>query len=221
MNTFKKTTTMLLTLMVIIITSTTTFSKAGWTDCLWNDGKNGHTWYEAADGKVKKVTKTGWTADLTQIGWGGIWGAQMYRNINMNARKKYRLKFKIKSTGCNKWVFVKIGQGENYAYGQWLWLKKNKYKTVDVTFKSKIYADTITFGFGGEYGDRAEMDGTKHYAYAGGAQAIRSKRDAGGDSGPHDKTFTKIILKNYSLKKVKKKRPRKTYTCNCNCKYCK
>ena len=63
MNTFKKTTTMLLTLMVIIITSTTTFSKAGWTDCLWNDGKNGHTWYEAADGKVKKVTKTGWTAD--------------------------------------------------------------------------------------------------------------------------------------------------------------
>lgn len=220
MNKFKKATVIALAFIITISMNISTYAKAGWIDYLGFDGKSGHTWYEAADGTVTNVKKTGWTVNLNQIGWGGIWGGQMYRYAYIRKGQKYRLKFKIKSTKVNKWVFVRISTKNNYAYGKWIWLKKNKYKTVDVEFKAKSNANQITFGFGGEYGDREAADGKKHYAYAGGAEIIAAKKDAGGDSGPHDKTFTKLILKNYSLKKVNNKII-KCKICPCNCGCCR
>ena len=77
------------------------------------DGKPGHTWYEAADGTVKNITETGWTAELKQVGWGGIWGAQMTRDVDVQKGKEYRITCKLKSTGCDKWVFIKIATKEN------------------------------------------------------------------------------------------------------------
>ena len=192
MKAFKKIVTIVLALTIIASTSNSTFAKSGWKDYLGYDRKPGHTWYEAADGKITNIKKTGWTAALTQIGWGGIWGAQMSRQVNVVKGKKYRLKFKIKSTKVNKWVFVSASTGNNYAYGKWIWLEKGKYQTINVKFKAKKNANHITFAFGGDYGDREEMDGTKHYAYAGGAQTIYSKKDADGDSGPHKKPLPKL-----------------------------
>ncbi|MCI8955498.1 MAG: hypothetical protein HFG29_00740 [Eubacterium sp.] len=174
-------------------------ATAGWTDYLGFDGKKGHTWYEAADGKVTNITESGWQADLKQIGWGGIWGAQMYRKIDVVKGKKYHITCKLKSSDCNKWVFIKISTKEDFAFGKWVWLTKGTETTVDEVFTAEANADQITFGFGGEYGDREATDGNKHYAYAGGAKAIAAKKDADGDSGPHDKTFTTITCSGYSL----------------------
>ena len=206
--------------LTICLTANTSAATAGWTDYLGFDGKPGHTWFEASNGKVSKVKKNSWTVSLIQIGWGGIWGGQMYRKVNVQKGERYRLKFQIKSTKVNKWVFIKIATHENFAYGKWIWLKKNKTKKVNIVFTAESTADKITFAFGGEYGDREAVDGSKHYSFGGGANKIAAKKDGGGDSGPHKRTFTKIIMKNYSLKKATVKKSTRKYICRCNCKYC-
>lgn len=200
MKTLKKISAAVLALALTVGMCVSTFAAtAGWTDYLGFDGKKGHTWFEAADGTVKNITETGWTADLKQVGWGGIWGAQMTRNINVVKGKKYQIKCTLKSSGCDKWVFIKIATKENFAYGKWVWLTKGQAQTIDETFTAENNADTITFGFGGDFGDRESTDGSKHYSYAGGAKKIAAKKDAGGESGPHDKTFTVITCSDYSL----------------------
>lgn len=200
MKTLKKISAAVLALTLTVGMCVSTFAAtAGWTDYLGFDGKKGHTWFEAADGVVKNVTETGWTAELKQIGWGGIWGAQMSRKINLEKGKKYHITCNLKSSGCDKWVFIKIATGESFAFGKWIWLTKGSETTVDETFTAENAADSITFGFGGEYGDREATDGKAHYAYAGGAKKIAAKKDAAGDSGPHDDVFTVITCSNYSL----------------------
>ena len=200
MKALKKISAAVLALALTVGMCVTTFAAtAGWTEYLGFDGKPGHTWYEAADGTVKNITETGWTAELKQVGWGGIWGAQMTRDVDVQKGKEYRITCKLKSTGCDKWVFIKIATKENFAYGKWIWLTKGSETTVDETFTAENNADTLTFGFGGEYGDREATDGNKHYAYAGGAKKIAAKKDAGGDSGPHDDVFTVVSCSDYSL----------------------
>lgn len=200
MKTLKKISAAVLALALTVGMCVSTFAAtAGWTDYLGFDGKKGHTWYEAADGKVTNITETGWSAELKQVGWGGIWGAQMTRNVNVVKGKKYHIKATLKSSGCDKWVFIKIATKEDFAFGKWIWLTKGSATTVDEVFTAENNADTITFGFGGEFGDRESTDGTKHYSYAGGAKKIAAKKDAGGESGPHDKTFTVVSCSDYSL----------------------
>lgn len=200
MKTLKKISAAVLALALTVGMCVTTFAAtAGWTDYLGFDGKPGHTWFEAADGTVKNVTETGWSAELKQIGWGGIWGGQMSRKIDLKKGEKYHIKCKLKSSGCDKWVFIKIATKEDFAFGKWIWLTKGSETTVDETFTAENNADSITFGFGGEYGDREATDGKAHYAYAGGAKKIAAKKDGAGDSGPHDKVFTVITCSDYSL----------------------
>ena len=200
MKTLKKISAAVVALALTVGMSVSTFAAtAGWTDYLGFDGKKGHTWFEAADGKVTGITESGWSADLTQIGWGGIWGAQMSRKVDIVKGKKYHIKCTLKSSKVNKWVFIKIATKENYAYGKWVWLTKGQATTIDEDFTAENNANNITFGFGGEYGDRESVDGNKHYAYAGGASKIAAKKDADGESGPHDKTLTVITCSDYSL----------------------
>lgn len=200
MKTFKKISAAVLALALTVGMCVSTFAAtAGWTDYLGFDGKPGHTWYEAADGVVKNITESGWTAELKQVGWGGIWGAQMTRKADIVKGKKYHITCKLKSSGCDKWVFIKIAKKESFAFGKWIWLTKGSETTVDETFTAENNADTITFGFGGDFGDRESTDGKAHYAYAGGAKKIAAKKDAGGDSGPHKKVFTVITCSDYSL----------------------
>lgn len=179
-----------------------------WTDYLGFDGKPGHTWYEAADGKVLTNNKKNWSVALNQIGWGGIWGAQMYNQFEEGIKggKKYKIKCTLVSGGCNKWVFIKFGKRDRISYGKWVWLPEGVPIKINETFKAKYSADQITFGFGGEYGDRAETDGTEHYSlYPGGAKAIAKKKDANGDSGPHAGILTTISCSNFSVSTVGRK----------------
>ncbi len=196
--------TKLLTFMVtitLILSLSATNVNAMWSDYLGFDGKPGHTWYEAANGSVLSNTKTSWAVGLTQVGWAGIWGAQMSTTITvpLTSGDKYQLHCVLKSTGCNKWIFIQIGIQGLISYGKWVWLPKGKKVIVNETFMAIASTNIITFGFGGEYGDRQSTDGFTHYAYAGGANIIAARKDADGDSGPHDKTFTVISCSKFYL----------------------
>ena len=99
-----------LSLALVISMNISVFAKASWHDYIGFDGKPGHTWYETTNGKVVGVTKSKWTAKLKSIGWGGVWGAQIFQDVNITKGRKYRIKFKMKSTDINKWVVIKIAK---------------------------------------------------------------------------------------------------------------
>ena len=140
-----------ITLSLALATSmnTSVFAMSAWQDYIGFDGKPGHTWYEAADGKVVGVSQTKWIAKLKSIGWGGVWAAQIYRNVNIKKGQKCRIKFKIKSTKINKWIVVKICNKNKIAYVKWIHLKKGKYTKINETFVAKKNASKIIFGIGG------------------------------------------------------------------------
>ncbi|WP_299053337.1 hypothetical protein [uncultured Eubacterium sp.] len=204
----KKTAVITLAIVLVINMNTSVFAKASWHDYIGFDGKPGHTWYEAADGKVVGIAKNKWTAKLKTIGWGGVWGAQIYRNVNIKKGQKCRIKFKIRSTKINKWIVVKICNKNKIAYVKWIHLKKGKYTKVNETFIAKKNATQIYFGLGGEFGDRD--DEKDIYAYLN-KRPSDGKGDAAGAS-------TKILLRNYSL--TFPDLSSKTH-CRCGCPYCK
>ena len=204
----KKTAVITLAIVLVINMNTSVFAKASWHDYIGFDGKPGHTWYEAADGKVVGIAKNKWTAKLKTIGWGGVWGAQIFRNVNIKKGQKCRIKFKIKSTKINKWIVVKICNKNKIAYVKWIHLKKGKYTKVNETFIAKKNATQIYFGLGGEFGDRD--DEKDIYAYLN-KRPSDGKGDAAGAS-------TKILLRNYSL--TFPDLSSKTH-CRCGCPYCK
>lgn len=153
-------------------------------------------WFEGAEGKVTSQSATGWTAEMDAIGYGGCWGGQVSQSVDIENGQEYNIKFTLSSSNCDKWVFVKIAKKDDFAYGKWIKLKKGKKTTVEETFKATANADTITFGIGGEFGDRKgiDKDAKKRYAYAsGGAESLK-------DDDPTVPTVIKCS--DYSLEKV-------------------
>lgn len=199
-----------LSLALAISMNTSVFAMSAWQDYIGFDGKPGHTWYEAADGKVVGVSQTKWTAKLKTIGWGGVWGAQIFQDVNITKGQKYRIKFKMKSTDINKWVVIKIAKKDKIAYVKWIHLKKGKYTKINETFVAKKNASKIIFGIGGEFGNRDDEKDIYDYL---------KKRPSDGKSNVAEKS-TKILLRKYSLKPATKVKPSKTY-CRCGCPYCK
>lgn len=141
--------------MALTVAMTTSCFAASWGSYF---GQN-EGWYEGAFGSLSSSNDTSWTAKMDQIGWGGCWGGQVFQN-NLKLKKgtEYQLKFNMTSDTCDKWVFIKIATDDNIAYGDWIQLKAGKTTKYDVTFKAKVDANSIYFGIGGEFGDRA--DGT-------------------------------------------------------------
>lgn len=178
-----------------------------WIDYLGFDVKNGHTWYEAADGKVLANNKKGWAVGLSQIGWAGVYGATMSNDFSPSIQvgEKYRIRCELTSSGCNKWIFIQVGKSGRISYGKWIMLPAGYTATIDETFVAERNADTITFCFGGDYGDRGPTytNFNPYSWHPGGAKAISSANDANGNSGPNDGIFTVISCSNFSLSKVK------------------
>lgn len=139
-----------------------TLTVAMGTTCLaatWGSyfGQNSG-WYEGAYGSLTEESATGWTAQMDQIGWGGCWGGQVFLESGVSVKKgtEYTLKFNMKSSTVDKWVFIKIATGDEIAYGDWIQVKAGKTTKVDVTFKAACDADSLYFGIGGEFGDRED-----------------------------------------------------------------
>lgn len=159
-------------------------------------------WDEAAVGKVNSQSSSGWTATLDPIGYGGIWGAQVFQDtakktgkVNVKKGQSYTLSFTMKSSNIDKWVYIKVATGEKVAYADWIELKKGKNYNYKVTFKAKNNANAIYFGIGGEFGDRSgvstEPDAQIRYSYFKGD--ISQLDD-------EDPTYaTKITLSNFKI----------------------
>ena len=190
MRMFKKIATVATALALTVGMSSSVFAATWGSYFGMNSG-----WYEGSQGKLTTNTADGWTAQIEQIGWGGVWGGQVFLDssqkgnaggINVKKGKKYTLKCTLKSTKCDKWFLIKIAKGDNYAFGKWVFVKKGSSETVNETFTAKCDANSLYFGIGGDFGDRdgvsTDKDAKIRYALAGGASVIQGKQDAGGDS---------------------------------------
>lgn len=134
-------------------------------------------WFEGAEGELKSQSEDSWKAELVQLGWGGCWGGQVFKKKGVDIKKgeEYQVKFTITSSNCDKWVYLKIADGEKIAFAKWVQIKKGGSATVDETFTATANAKSVYFGIGGEFGDRAgiDEDAEIRYSYAqGGAESL-------------------------------------------------
>ncbi len=135
-------------------------------------------WYEAGYGNLVSQTETGWVANLTQLGWGGIWGDYIYQdksegygNIEVQKGSEYTLSFDLISSDCDKWVYFTVGKarnGQHGAYSEWIKLKKGVKTSYRKKFVAQNNAEGIMFGIGGEPGNRDEVttDSDAEYRYS-------------------------------------------------------
>lgn len=157
------------------------------------------SWYEGAEGQLTSNKVDGFTAKLGTVGWGGIWGAQVFMDqaqktsgkVDVKKGKKYTLTFSIKGTNVQKYAYVKISTGEKLAYSTWVKLTPGKTVKVSKTFKAAANANTVYFGFGGDFGNRedsaTDADAAIRYAaftkqFKKNAQSTLAAEDANGDS---------------------------------------
>ena len=119
-------------------------------------------WYEGAEGTLTSNTDKAWTAQMASIGYGGVWGAQVYKNgISVKKGQQYTLSFDAQSSTCDKWVYVKVSTDETLAFSDWVQLKKGSTTKYSTTFTAKANAKSVYFGIGGEFGDRQGVDTDK------------------------------------------------------------
>ncbi|MFQ9515076.1 MAG: fibronectin type III domain-containing protein [Eubacterium sp.] len=162
-------------------------------------------WYEGAKGTVVSQSATGWTVNLEPVGWGGVWGGQIFQdatkgvgNISVKKGQQYTLSFTMKSSNCDKWVYIKISTGETLAFNDWIQLKKNTDVNYSKTFTAKADANSIYFGVGGDYGDRMDVasDTDAKVRYA----ALPNYATVLANDANHDPTMaTRLTLTKFSL----------------------
>ncbi len=162
-------------------------------------------WYEGAEGALSKNTNTAFTANLDTVGWGGVWGCQVFKDsgIKIKKGKTYTLSFTAKATNVNKFIYIKVSQGETLAFNDWVELQPNKAKKYSATFTAKANATSIYFAMGGDAGDRSgvttDVDADIRYAALGEDYAQKLALDAGGDFT----AATQITVSNFKLEEAK------------------
>lgn len=176
---------------VLTIGSATSCFAANW-ESYWGQNQG---WYEGALGETTSTSDDGWVAYYEQLGWGGIWGAQIFdKSINVPAGEEYNLKFTLSSTDCDKWVFIKLTNEDTSSgdqpvlFGDWVKVPAGGSIDYDKTFTVDADATQIFFGIGGELGDRPEQG---IYDYAS---------EIPNDVDPMN--YTTLTMTNYSLAAV-------------------
>lgn len=156
----------------------------------------GNVWYEASEGSFSEDSATGWTAKMDTIGWGGVWGFQVFQDgddkVSVKKGEQYTLKCTLKSSKLDKWVVIKIATGDDIAFAKWVKLPKGQAVTIDETFTAKCDANSVYFGLGGDFGDREDEEDLYTWA-EGGKESIS---DGDGDSAGKS---TVITCTDYSL----------------------
>ena len=57
-------------------------------------------WYEGAEGKLTANTAAGFTASINSVGWGGVWGAQVYIDGKpLENPEEMQLNYLVQTTG--------------------------------------------------------------------------------------------------------------------------
>ncbi len=190
--------------LTLVIGLATSASAATWDSYF---GVNAG-WYEGAEGTLTGVSAKGFTARMTSVGWGGVWGGQAKQAIKLTKGTAYNISFNVKSTKVNKYIYVKMATNENLAKGFWVKIGKGQTVKVNETFKAANNANQITFGVGGEAGDRegVDTDATARYSifdkqFGAGAHKKLAQQDCNGDFS----SVTDIVVSNYSLAPAAKK----------------
>lgn len=155
----KKLAASVLAFTLVIAMGTTCFA-ANWGSYFGaNEG-----WYEGAEGKLNSNKASGFTAAIDSVGWGGVWGAQVFMDatnstgkVSVKKGQTYTLSFQIKATNITKYVYVKVATGETLAYSTWIKIPANKTVKFSKKFKAKANANTVYFGLGGDIGDRTDV----------------------------------------------------------------
>lgn len=155
----KKLAASVLAFTLVIAMGTTCFA-ANWGSYFGaNEG-----WYEGAEGKLNSNKASGFTAAIDSVGWGGVWGAQVFMDatnstgkVSVKKGQTYTLSFQIKATNITKFVYVKVATGETLAYSAWVKVPANKTVKFSKKFKAKANANTVYFGLGGDIGDRTDV----------------------------------------------------------------
>ncbi|WP_302625797.1 hypothetical protein [uncultured Eubacterium sp.] len=155
----KKLAASVLAFTLVIAMGTTCFA-ANWGSYFGaNEG-----WYEGAEGKLNSNKASGFTAAIDAVGWGGVWGAQVFMDatnstgkVSVKKGQTYTLSFQIKATNITKFVYVKVATGETLAYSTWVKVPANKTVKFSKKFKAKANANTVYFGLGGDIGDRTDV----------------------------------------------------------------
>lgn len=199
MKALKRFTAVVASLALTVGMCVSVFAGSTWGDYIGFDGKPGHTWYEAADGKFTQNSDTSWTCKMKTIGWGGVWGCQVFQDakkgngkVDIKKGQEYKLQCTLKSSDMDKWVVVKVATKENIAFAKWVKLKKGQNTTINETFTAKCDATSIYFGLGGDFGDRADEKDLYTYAEGGAKSISDGNSDAAGKG-------TTITCTGYSL----------------------
>lgn len=146
--------------LTMVLAVGTTCCAATWT------GYFGATegWYEGVDGALASESATGFTANVNMFGWGGVWGGQIKKPLALKKGTSYNITFNMKSTKVNKYVYVKMSTDENLATSFWVFLPAGQNVKVTKTFKALNNANQLTFGIGGDLGNREDTQDDKDAA---------------------------------------------------------
>ena len=167
-------------------------------------------WYEGASGELINANNvTGFKANLNTVGWGGIWGGQVFLDkntklVNVKKGQKYTLSFKATSSNVNKYIYVKVATDEVLATSFWVKIPAgSKGKTVKVPFKAKANANTVYFGMGGDVGDResvsTDKDAAIRYAVFKNDFHVDAVEGLADDANGDYTAATAITVSNFSL----------------------
>lgn len=137
----------------------------------WNSyfGAN-EQWYEGSDGKLTQNTSTNFTAAIDAVGWGGIWGSYVSKDIStdntfsIKQGHTYQISFDISARNVNKFVYLKISNNTSTIYSKWILLPAGHTIHFKDCFSATSNATDIRFGFGGDYGDRTDSDSYERYS---------------------------------------------------------
>lgn len=163
----KKILSVVLALTLVVGLSTTAFADHQykyWTTYFSvNEADNPYA-YEGVDCLSFKETSNSFTANINKIGW-KIWGGHVDKKISVTKGKTYVVSFKASSSKIDKFVYVKVGPDEALAYSFWIFLPAGKTKTFTKVFKAAASTNkNLTFGVGGDFGDRSDDDAAVRYA---------------------------------------------------------
>ena len=102
MRTLKKVVTVVAALALTVGMTVNCFAADTWGSYFGMEEGAGHgLWYEGSDGTLKSQTADSWTADIKAIGWGGVWGGQVFQDSKKYGSVSVR-------TGIPYQIYVKV-----------------------------------------------------------------------------------------------------------------
>lgn len=202
----KKIAAAVLSLTLVFAVSTSCFGANAWDSYF---GLN-EDWYEGAEGTLSGASSvTGFTANITAVGWGGVWGGQVFLSdtsklVNVKKGESYTISFTAKSSNVTKYIYVKVATGDVLATSFWVKIPAgSKGATVSKTFTAKAKANTVYFGVGGDVGDRSgvssDPDADARYKVFDTQFKKSHLTELPNDAGGEFTAATKITVSNFSL----------------------